>query len=486
MLIFAAYWRFVPALQDFFELRRRLLELVPTPEEHHWLAGHAIPDPAKAREKYLEWTRKMPRQYLQMLAVFPMVNVNHPETIADALRGSHPKPAYLYDFMKDFLGNGLVSSGGERWTRDRRLLTKTFKQEMLRSYVAIYKDAASTLVEKWLNHKDEAINLEVDMALVTYDIIMQCAMDIKSNCQLETDSEQPHMKYLDNARWLSEATARRYGNLLYHNNFIFFNLTSMGREFHARRESLRSYCNDVIGKRKAELQEDEAGTSMLDCMLTVRDEDDVGLSNTEVCDHVNTFLDAGHDTTSYTLQWLIYYLCVHPDIQDKCREEITTVLEKCGGISELEQKHLDGLQYVTQCIHETLRIAAIASCFARVLKKDTKVGEYVLPKDTAVQVTVIGLHHNPDVWPDSETFDPDRFSPENSKDRHPYAFIPFGAGVRSCIGQHMAMDESRVLLAAILSTFRLTLDDKTAKKPDWIVQVVSKPDPPVKIRVEML
>ena len=487
---------FMPPVVRFFRQRRHLVRTLPGAEEHHhWLLGHPVAERTEARETIIKWTTDNPRIYLRLLTVFPLVSLHHPETIAQAIKGSTSwKPEYIYGFVKDFLGNGLVTSNGKRWSRDRRLLSKAFSPDMLRSYVDIYKSACATLVEKWLDQRNDVIDIEEDLAQVTYDIILQTAMGCESNCQVENNSDSQHIRYLQNAKWLANATGVRYETLLYHNNFIFFNFTSYGHEFARRQNELVAYCCNVIEKRRGELDRAKeegnevfvVNTTMLDAMLAVSDEDGHGLSTLEISEHVNTFLDAGHDTTSYTLHWLLYYLCINQDMQEKCRSEIKEVLATCGGIEGLERDHIDEFQYVTQVVNETLRIASISSCFARTLSADTKIDNYVLPKDTVVQITAVGLHHNPEIWPDSMRFDPDRFSPENCMGRHHLAFVPFGAGSRSCIGKHLAMDEVRVILAMLLSTFRIRLADAAASPPAWVVQSLSKPVPGIKIRLEVL
>ena len=490
-------WKFGRKVKTFFQHRSQLVELLPGAEEtHHCLLGHYAKNPTEARETYIKWTTKNPRMYVQLVTLFPVVSLHHPETIAQVVTGrqANCKPEYMYGFIKDFMGNGLVTSSGKKWSRDRRLLSKAFSPDMLRSYVDIYKSACATLIKKWLEQRNDVIAVEKDMAQLTYDVILQTTMGCESNCQLENEPENPHIRYLQNARWLSNATSERFSRLHYHNTFFYLHFTARGREFARRRKELVAYCCNVIEKRRGELDRakeegDEVSivnTTMLDAMITVSDEDGHGLSTLEISDHVNTFLDAGHDTTSYTLHWLLYYLCVNQDVQEKCRSEIKEVLTTCGGIEGLERDHINELLYVTQVVNETLRIASLSSCFARTLSEDTKVDGHVLPKGTMVQVTAIGLHHNPEIWPDSMRFDPDRFSPENCMGRHHFAFKPFGAGLRSCIGKHLAMDEVRVVLAMLLSTFCVHLADDDANPPDWVVEIVSKPRPGIKIQLEVL
>ena len=488
LLVGGLTYRSVSAMLGFYRLRRRLMEIVPSPMKHHWLKGH-IPVPKDHHRTFFEFTRILPRFHLRLLGIFPVVAVHHPDTISAALKHSPTKPAYIYDFMKAFIGEGLIASRGKRWSRDRRLLSKAFSLDMLRKYMPIYKSASTTLADKWLAKSNDVIDLEQDMMLVTFDIIMQCAMGCSSNCQQELNADSAIMRFLANAQWLSEATMTRYRNPFYHSDFIFFWLAPLGYEYKRRRREVTLFCEGVVERRRAELESSDVVSddrTMLDAMLTVRDESGLGLSTSEIIDHVLTFLYAGHDTSSNTLHWLLYYLCRHQAIQSRCRDEIHDMLARCGGFGGLEHIHLNELTYLTQVINETLRLISPANGVVRLLEKDTKVDECTLPAGTCVEINIMGTHANPTLWDEPAKFNPDRFSPENCAKRHPNAFIPFAPGARSCIGKHVSMDEMRVILTTVLSRFRLRLADDTAPPPDWIVEVISKPKPGVKIKIEVI
>lgn len=114
--------------------------------------------------------------------------------------------------------------------------------------------------------------------------------------------------------------------------------------------------------------------------------------------------------------------------------------------------------YITQCIKESLRMCCPVPEFSRQLHEDIQVDEYILPKGSWIAIDVFGLHHASHVYPDPYKFDPDRFSAENSKDRHSHAFIPFSAGLRNCIGQVLATNELRTVVASVLTRFELSVD----------------------------
>ena len=193
----------------------------------------------------------------------------------------------------------------------------------------------------------------------------------------------------------------------------------------------------------------------LDILLTVRDENGKGLSDKEIQEQVDTFLFEGHDTTASALQWTLYYLAAHPDLQEKCRQEVQCCLDEN---KELSFENLNHLSYLTQFIKESMRLSSPVPFVGRTLTQPLTLDGYRLPAGTNITMTIFGMHRHPDVWERPLVFDPDRFSLENSAKRHPYAFVPFAAGPRNCIGQSLAMDELKTVISHVLLRFRLTVD----------------------------
>ncbi|KAJ7330607.1 hypothetical protein OS493_022222 [Desmophyllum pertusum] len=171
---------------------------------------------------------------------------------------------------------------------------------------------------------------------------------------------------------------------------------------------------------------------------------------------------AGHDTTASVISWALYNLARYPEHQEKCRQEVDEVF---GYKEEMDWKQLGKLKYLLMCIKESTRIFAPVPIISRTLDKTYEIDGHLVPEGTWVMTNVYALHHNPHVWKDPETFDPLRFTHENTNDRSPFAFIPFSAGPRNCIGQTFAMTEVKLSLAMILRKFKLFVG------PDDIVPV---------------
>jgi cytochrome P450 len=169
------------------------------------------------------------------------------------------------------------------------------------------------------------------------------------------------------------------------------------------------------------------------------------LSNDEVCDELVLFMLAGHDTTSTTLTYALWALGGHLDMQDKVRAEVAQI-----GDRELTPDDVSRLGYTIQVLHEALRLCPPAAATARMAMQDIAVDGYHVEAGTMLVVGIYALHRDPALWDRPLVFDPGRFTPQNSKDRDRWQYLPFGAGPRSCIGDHFAMLEATLALATIV------------------------------------
>ena len=474
-------------LYAWYAHRQFLLALVPMASKPHWLQGHAVKDITEELGSRIEMVKRCPRLFLLMVGPLPTVSLVHPETVAVVLRKLHPKNEQFYRLLRPLLGNGLITSSGKRWERDRHLLSRIFTIDMLRNYVPVYKRACTVMLDLWAARSPQSINATQYLPHLAFDIILQCAMGVNTGCQTDTGVDSAAMRYHRSVTNLLEQTSSRLCKILYHSDLIFF-MSPEGRRYRRNLAESCAFSKSLIRDRREELKNKKPDSShactvhrdMLSALLTVRDGDGVGLSDEEIREQVDTFLFAGHDTTSATLQWAVHYLAQHPDVQERCREEIVRVLGDCGGLEGLQHMHIGLFQYVTQTVQEVLRISAVLPGIGRVLKQPTCIDGLKLPGNTFMHINMVGLNYNEQVWDDPTSFNPDRFSAERSAARDPYAFIPFGAGARSCIGKHFAMDEIRIVLIMMLLRFRIS-PDPDAATPIWGKNIVVHPYPHVSV-----
>jgi len=216
--------------------------------------------------------------------------------------------------------------------------------------------------------------------------------------------------------------------------------------------------------------------SLLSMLLLARD-GDTGkpLTDREVRDEVLTLFLAGHETTALTLTWLLTFLDGRPNVLARMRAEVDDVLRGRDPTFEDIAK----LPYLRQVVEETLRLRPAAPLIPRNVVQDDVVDGYRLRRGEVVFLFFWGTHRHPAFWPEPEKFDPDRFSPERSKERHSYSFIPFSAGPRTCIGNMFSLVESSVLLAQLLNRFDLEVLPCGQVRP--LAMATMRPSRPVRI-----
>ena len=470
-LLFLAVWLNVPGTLWFLYRQWKAARDLPG-WPTHWLYGnlHQIGKMEEAVvKKALHFAHsnhyKVTRTWLGPFIT--TVSVHHPACVKELLKQS--KDAAAYDTLKPWLGEGLLIAEGERWHRNRRLLTPAFHYTILKPYVSVYGSCIHSLVEKWTASaaKKESVKLFDTVCLLSLDIILQCAFSYKSDCQ--TVRTKP--LYIQGVYSLIFACSDQFLNPFYRINWIYW-LTPHGRRMKQLCKLVHDHAEKVIEQRKKALELDGSrkitDTSafleqvsesrrldFLDILLTAVDEDGVGLSDLEIRNEVDTFMFEGHDTTTSGMCWTLYCLAQHPEHQQKVREEVGSVL---AGRQNLTYEDLKELKYTQYCIKEAMRLYPPVTRIFRQLDRDLEINGHLLPKGMHCHIAIRSIHHNPDVWPNPEVYNPTRFFPSNAKGRDPYAYLPFSAGSRNCIGQNFALNEEKTVVASIIHHFRLTVD----------------------------
>lgn len=447
---------------------------------YHWFWGHyhLVPLIQESPNKMVEFIKDASEKFtygtaLYLGPVVTYVRVFHDKFAKIILSGSEkgfPKPPAQYDAFGPWLGKGLLVLGGKEWQRHRRLLSNSFHFDILKSYVVKMVECAQVLVDKWhkkLENNDE-ISLEVfrEFSLMTIDVILKSLMGFDSDCQRE-DSE--HQAYVRSIYKVSRLASKRFrGSTLLRFDWIYYN-TKDGKEYLKASKDARDYAERVINIRRKEYAggvkigsklglncKNDRHVDFLDILFQAKDSEDRSLTDKEISDEVNTFMFEGHDTTTSAISWTCYCLAINPQHQDLCYEEIKRVV---GDKQDLDLNDLSNLTHLTMCIKESLRMYPPVPSITRMPISDINVDNKIIKKGTNVVVTILGLHHNPRLWPNPEIFDPNRFSPENAAKRDPFSYIPFSAGIRNCIGQNFAMNEIKICLVNVVRNFQLGLDE---------------------------
>ncbi|KAG0752211.1 hypothetical protein G6F57_016409 [Rhizopus arrhizus] len=229
------------------------------------------------------------------------------------------------------------------------------------------------------------------------------------------------------------------------------------RRFDRSVRLMHEVVENVIRERKASPDAKNKEKDLLGFMLNACDEHNLGLSDENIRDQVVTFLIAGHDTTANTLAWTLYELSRHPDIQAKVLQEIADNHIRHDELPNTEQ--INNLKYMHQVLKEVLRKYPPVRVLPKYCKNDCILpGGYKIKGNTPCSIQVYAMHHNKDVYPDPERFDPDRWTPEEEQKRSRFAWLPFSTGPRGCIGMAFALQEAKTVLAMFLNRFDFKYD----------------------------
>ncbi|XP_008488976.2 cytochrome P450 4A4 [Calypte anna] len=453
----------------------KALEAFPGPPKH-WLYGHNhLITSDNVLYQVVSWGEEYPYAFPRWFGpILPALIIHHPEFAKCALSQTDCKPNVPYQFTVPWIGKGLLVLDGEKWFQHRKLLTPAFHYDVLKPYMALMSDSVKVMLDKWEKKIPQRKSVEIfqDVSLMALDSIMKCAFSYNSNCQTESNSDY----YIRAVYDLSYLVSNRIQTFSYKD--VFYDWTPKGREFHRTCKLAQTHTEKVIKERKMLLSskkeldkiQKKKHLDFLDILLCTKDANGVGLSDEDLRAEVDTFMFEGHDTTASGISWLFYSLALHPEHQQRCREEIQGIL---GDRDTIEWEDLGKMTYTTMCIKESLRLFPPVPSVSRHLSKPVTFPDgRSLPAGCQVGVNIFALHRNRDVWEDPEIYDPLRFSPQNSTQRHSHAFLPFSAGSRNCIGQQFAMNEMKVALALTLLRFELCPDP--SRPPIMISQIILK------------
>ena len=243
----------------------------------------------------------------------------------------------------------------------------------------------------------------------------------------------------------------------------------------------RAYLCEYFG-REIPKRRGASGQDIFTAICNATDEDGVRLTDQEIIDHMNFLMMAAHDTLTSSLTSTVYYLGKNPEWQDKVRAEILAVKAETGG--ELTYDALAKLELTEMAFKEALRLIPPVPSVPRRVLKDFVFMNHHVPAGAHVGVNMMVSHRLPDVWPDPDRFDPMRFSAEQVRNRHKYAWVPFGGGAHMCLGLHFAYMQAKAFLFALLSENRIVLPDDYSC--DFQMFPIPRPKDGLPVRIERL
>jgi cytochrome P450 len=368
----------------------------------------------------------------------------HPDHLKSLLKASPGDAPSLTGEspLRPILGpNSVLTSVGERHLRQRRMLLPPFHGEAVQRYVSMITEVAEREIDGWV--VGEAFALAPRMQAVTLQVIMRGVFGIDGDGDrgrgAGSGAEQRMRETI--RRLLAASTTPVYQLLELRNAG-----SKEPRDLLAA--LLRIVDRQMYAVIRARRQSDSAGRDdVLSMLLQARDEDGEPLTDRELRDELMSLVLAGHETTANSLAWTFERLMRNPQAYRRLRDRV---------------RGTGGAEYVEATIHESMRVRPVIPMIVRMVMRPWRLGEYVLPARTPVAVSILGLHHRDDVYPRPQDFRPERFL---GRKPGTYTWIPFGGGIRRCLGATLAMAEQRVVLEAIARRTDLQAVDEAPEAP---------------------
>lgn len=339
-----------------------------------------------------------------------------------------------YEGLVPLLGEGLLTIDGNFHTQQRRLVMPAFHRQRIESYEELMVNNTIQLMDTW--HPGQQLDIAKQMQWLTLKIVAKALFDVN----LQEESSRLGKAFIDTAEYLNRARNDSIRTLP-----INLPFTSYGHFVRAK-----AILDDTVYKIiRTHKQKDVDHGDMLSMLFQAQDADGKKLSETQIHDETMTFLAAGHATTANALSWTFYLLAEHPRVRQNLLEEIWDTI----GDRPITTLDLDNMPYLEMVVKESMRLYPPAWALMRRATNDFELEDYHFPAGTFVALSPYITHRLPDYWSEPEQFWPERFGPEHKEPREAFAYFPFGAGPRTCIGMPFAMMEARIILATIMQKF---------------------------------
>ncbi|KAL9244152.1 hypothetical protein vseg_017957 [Gypsophila vaccaria] len=437
------------------EIKRMYAEVQSKPVPHPTENGPLNHDIChRVMPFYYNWSARYGKTFLYWFGPNPMLAIADPDMIKEVL--SNPSGSFKKlkhnPLAKMLFGCGLVGLDGEKWSRRRRIANLAFNMEQVKGWVPEIVASVSKTLTRWesmrMGREEFEVEVNHELHILSADIISVTAFGSsfeEGKRIFELQDRQMHLVSL----------ALRS---IYIPGFRF-----LPTKRNLERRMLDNETRKAIGSLIQKNNSTNNSTSLLNLFMTNIDESDknkTSLTMDEVIDECKTFYFAGKETTANLLTWALVLLSAHQEWQDKAREE---VLQICGANGLPTSQNITDFKLVNMILNETMRLYPPAVMLKRRTTVDVKVKELLIPAETQLYLAMTVVHHDVEIWgDDANTFNPMRFSEPR---KHLASFFPFSLGPRVCVGQNLALVESKIVLAMIVQRFTFRLSPSYVHAP---------------------
>lgn len=424
-----------------------------------------------------------------------MVSVHNPKDVELVLGSTvHLKKSVEYRYFQPWFGNGLLISDGDIWKSHRKMIAPTFHLNVLKKFMIDFNYNSKRLISRLASLEGKEFDCHEYMSECMVETLSETVMGVK-----QEGKGRSCLTYAMSVMKMCDILHTRQTRLWFRPDFLF-RWTQLRKENDSHLNIILNLTSNLVRKKKelydhnkvsapTNVKENEIKSKketspkdkfefglatglkddidnddcdigekrrlpFLESMIERAHKGD-GMSDIEIRDQVNTIMFEGHDTTAAASSFFMCVMGAKPEIQEKVLQEIDAVF----GDSDRDVTFQDTLElkYLERCLLETLRLYPPVPVIARTLEHNVKLAssDLVVPAGCTVMIPQYRIHRRDDVYPNPEQFDPDNFLPEKASSRHYYAYIPFSAGPRSCVGRKYAMLKLKILLANIFRSFKV-------------------------------
>jgi cytochrome P450 len=335
-----------------------------------------------------------------------------------------------FERVKMLLGNGIIVSDGDFWRRQRTMIQPAFSRKNIHQLCEMIKAVTQDMIPRWTQKAKtgEAIDITTEMSEFALEVILRALLSNDLDLIIEEHDGNPF-------DFLTDDTTRDLA--------VAMKFRQLGK-----------LIQKIIDTRRKNGQE---GEDLLGSMMTATDKNGKTMADKELIDEVMTMIIAGHETTGGTLNWIWYELSQNPEAEALAYEEASSLVSN----NTIPTDQLGELSYIKQCINEALRLYPPVWLFSRQAINDDVIQGFSVPAGSNIYLSPYFTHRDPKLWSEPNKFHPEHFINDGANLKHKYAFIPFSAGSRRCIGEYFSYIEMQAHLAILLNLFKLeTLPDQ--------------------------
>ncbi|EAT40473.2 AAEL007795-PA [Aedes aegypti] len=416
--------------------------------------------------------------------------VGNPSMIETILTNKHlTDKSGEYDYLSNWLGDGLLLSKRHKWHARRKAITPAFHFKILEQFVDVFDRNAAELVDVLEKHADDGKTFDMFPYVLLYalDVICESAMGTSVNALRNADSE-----YVRAVKEAAHVSIKRMFDIIRRTSLFY--LTPSYQKLRKALKVLHGYTDNVIVSRRNQLMSktdsggvsDEFGAKKKDAFLDMLLRTSINgkpLTNLEIREEVDTFMFEGHDTTTSAVVFTLFNLAKHPEIQQKVYDEIVSVIGK-DPKEKIELSHLHDLSYTEMAIKETLRLFPSVPLIGRRCVEEITIEGKTIPAGANIIVGIYFMGRDTKYFENPSQFIPERFEGEFSVEKfNPYKYIPFSAGPRNCIGQKFALNEMKSVISKLLRHYEFILPPDSVEEPPLASELILKPHQGVPLQI---